>query len=101
MPESKFARLCRAAMELYPYDFRATFAADMLVTLDESPPSFRDLISIISGAAREWFVKLTSDRYVRARAFPDVRMMRPPGISKEIWFGPSLEKPPCASDTSR
>jgi hypothetical protein len=101
MPESKLGRLCRAAIELYPYDFRATFAADMLVTLDESPPRFRDLISIISGAGREWFVKLATNRYVRAHCLPDVRMMRPAGISKEIWFGPSLEKPPCASDTSR
>jgi hypothetical protein len=101
MPELKLARLCRAAVDLYPYDFRAMFAVDMLATLDERPPRFRDLTSIIFGAAREWFVKLTSDHVIRAHALPDVRMMRPAGISKEVWFGPPPEKPRCSSDTSR
>jgi hypothetical protein len=93
-------QVCRAAVGLYPYDFRAVFAADMLATLDERASRFRDLISIVSGAAREWFVKLTTDRYVRARCLPDVRMMRPAGISKEIWFGRSPEKT-WLPDTSR
>jgi hypothetical protein len=93
-------RPCRVAIELYPYDFRAMFAADIHSTLDQSTPGFRDLISILFGAAREWFAKLSTDRYVRARALPDVRMMRPAGISRLAWFGPPPEEHRCSSDTS-
>lgn len=90
-------RLYEIALRLYPYDFRAMFAADMLAVLVERPPGMREWIAIGLGAAREWLAKLTTDRYVRARCLPDVRMMRPAGISKEVWFG----RAPCSSDTSR
>lgn len=92
--------LWKIAVNLYPYDFRAMFAGDMLAALDRGPASVRELISIVFGAAREWAAKLTTDPYVRARSLPDVRMMRPAGISKETWFGASAEKPRCAADTS-
>jgi hypothetical protein len=39
------------------------------------------------GAGREWLAKLTTDRSVRGRYLPDLRMMRPVGVSRELWFG--------------
>lgn len=38
------------------------------------------------GAAAEWIDKLTTDRSLRGRHLPDLRMMRPPGVPRELWF---------------
>jgi len=73
-------------LKFYPYDFRAAFAAEMLAAFEETGAGWREFPGLAAGAAREWIAKWTSDKYVRGRALPDVRMMRPAGISKEVWF---------------
>jgi len=34
----------------------------------------------------EWIAKLTTTSSVRGRSVPDLRMMRPAGVPKEMWF---------------
>jgi hypothetical protein len=82
-------RTYQLLLRLYPWDYRAAFAAEMLNTFDsvaQRRRSGKELAALLVGTAREWFVKLTTDPMVRGRALPDVRMMRPPGIAREIWF---------------
>ena len=80
-------RAYRMLLKLYPYDFRAAFAAEMMATVESNGRiSLTELTGLAIGAAREWLAKLTTDKCVRGRTLPDVRMMRPAGISKEIWF---------------
>jgi hypothetical protein len=92
-------RAYRALLKLYPYDFRAAFAAEMLAAFAAVGPAHRgaELASLVTGAAAEWIAKLTSDSFVRARSLPDRRMMRPAGMPRELWFG----RTECSSDTSR
>lgn len=90
-------------LRLYPADFRVSFEADMLSTFakmaddcraqDHSRSRFvvfvlRELIALAAGAASEWIAKWTTDRAVRGRSLPDLRMMRPPGVPKSVWFAP-------------
>ena len=80
-------RAFRILLKLYPYDFRAVFAAEMMAAAEtDGLMPLAELTGLAIGAAREWFAKLSSGKYVRGRTLPDVRMMRPAGISKEIWF---------------
>jgi hypothetical protein len=80
-------RAYRQLLTLYPYDFRAAFAAEMMATVETNGRMLvAELAGLSIGAAREWFAKLTTNEYVRGRTLPDVRMMRPAGISREIWF---------------
>jgi hypothetical protein len=89
----------RAMLRLYPYDYEVRFAAEMLSDFEErlgdhrhrSKPTFvfflaTEFLGVIIGAGVEWMAKLTTDSTVRGRCLPDVRMMRPPGISKAAWF---------------
>jgi hypothetical protein len=92
-------RAYRTLLWLYPYDFRAAFAAEMLAAFARTGAERRgaELAGLLTGAAAEWIAKLTSDRLVRGRSLPDLRMMRPAGMPRELWFG----WPECSSDTSR
>jgi hypothetical protein len=67
------------------------FAAEMARTFDQIADEHRGVIAtewigLIAGAAAEWIAKWTTDPAVRGRALPDLRMMRPPGVPKELWF---------------
>jgi hypothetical protein len=88
-----------ALLGLYPYDYRSAFAAEMLAAFERVGPERHraELAGLLTGAAAEWIAKLTSDRSVRARILPDLRMMRPAGMPRELWFG----RTECSSDTSR
>ena len=92
-------RAYRTLLSLYPYDFRAAFAAEMLAAFTSVEARRRpaELAGLLTGAAAEWMAKLTSDNSVRGRGLPDLRMMRPAGMPRELWFA-SAE---CSSDTSR
>jgi hypothetical protein len=94
-------------LRLYPWDYRAMFAAGMLHAFEneaEERPGQRrfvrfflaELLGLTIGAGTEWIAKWTTDNSVRGRCLPDVRMMRPPGIPREIWFAGV-----CSRDTSR
>ena len=89
-----------ALLQLYPSDYRARFAAEMLAAFEEGAAEQRargqwaaarfvlkELMSLLLGAAAEWETKLACDRTTRGRCLPDWRMMRPPGVTREEWFG--------------
>ena len=81
-------RTYRALLGLYPYDFRAEFGAEMWAVFETVDARRRgaELAGLVAGAAAEWAAKLTSDRWARARTLPDLRMMRPAGLPRELWF---------------
>lgn len=74
---------------LYPRDYRILFANEMLATFDAAAEErfpLAELLGLITGAAREWVAKRTSNPSVRGRVLPDWRVMRPTGVTKEVWF---------------
>jgi hypothetical protein len=101
-------RAYQALLRLYPGDYRAFFAAEMWNAFEQAaeerrgqgwPVFFRfalaELIGLVAGAGTEWFAKLTTDSSVRGRHLPDLRLMRPPGIPRELWFAA-----PCANEVT-
>ena len=93
-------RAYQALLGLYPYDYRAAFAAEMMETfawVGSGRRGAAELAGLLAGVAREWIAKLTTDPSVRARSLPDLRMMRPAGMPRELWFG----RTECSSDTLR
>ncbi len=89
-------------IRLYPSDYRALFAWEMQNAFERAAEEYRALggpvfvrfllsefIGILSGVGAEWIAKLTTDRSVRGRCLPDLRMMRPPGVARELWFAAS------------
>jgi hypothetical protein len=91
-------RIYAALLRLYPRDYRAMFAREMRyafeITVHEIGANLiaAELIGLIRGALSEWIAKLTTDRTIRGRALPDLVMMRPPGVAREVHFaGPLLE----------
>jgi hypothetical protein len=71
------------------------------ITVDEIRASGRaaslrfaavELLGLIIGAVSEWIAKVTTDKSVRGRVLPDLVMMRPPGVTREVHFaGPLLD----------
>ncbi len=92
-------RAYQTLLKLYPFDFRAAFAAEMLAAFDtlDAQRGGVELAGLLAGAAAEWTAKLTTDKSVRGRSLPDLRMMRPAGMPPELWFA----RAECSSDTSR
>jgi hypothetical protein len=45
-----------------------------------------EFIGLLIGVGAEWIAKLTTDSSVRGRCLPDLRMMRPTGVPRELWF---------------
>lgn len=89
-----YARLLR----LYPRDYRAMFGREMQRAFEITAEQRRskefiakELLGLIRGAASEWIAKLTTDRTIRGRTLPDLVMMRPPGVSKEVHFAGPIE----------
>jgi hypothetical protein len=92
-------RAYRTLLQLYPVDYQASFAAGMLDVFDRAAEDSRrrgramlarfalaEVTGLLMGATAEWIAKLTTDRCVRGRCLPDLRMMRPAGVSRESWF---------------
>jgi hypothetical protein len=50
-----------------------------------------EFIGLLNGIAGEWIAKLTTDSSVRGRCLPDLRMMRPPGVPRELWFAAAYQ----------
>jgi hypothetical protein len=76
----------RALLCLYPYDYRQRFEAEMVATFRSERP-LAELSGLLAGALREWIAKWTTPAFLRGRHLPDVRMMRPVGVTKQDWFG--------------
>jgi hypothetical protein len=82
-------RAYRTLLRLYPRDYQARFAAEMLAAFEQASRDrnvLTELLALPRAAAREWIAKLTTSPSIRGRTLPDLRMMRPPGVSKEQWF---------------
>jgi hypothetical protein len=92
-------RAYRTLLRLYPNDFRAMFAPEMQNAFDRAAEERRlqcrpvfirfllsEFIDLLIGAGAEWIAKLTTDNSARGRCLPDLRMMRPPGVPRELWF---------------
>jgi hypothetical protein len=100
-------RAYQTLLRLYPSDYASLLGGEMLDAFEQAAEErrrqsrlafIRFLVAEFSGlsfgAAEEWFDKLTTDPSVRGRHLPDLRMMRPPGVARELWFaGPSLDRP--------
>jgi len=91
-------------LRLYPWDYATAFSADMTTAFDQACEEQRrrgrdhfvrfaasELAGLIWGAGSEWLAKLTTEDSVRGRSLPDLRMVRPVGVTRELWFA-SLER---------
>lgn len=89
----------QALLHLYPYDYRASFAKEMIAAFEQTAVDRRaqgfsaffhfwlaELVALAIGAPAEWIAKWATAKMVRARALPDLRMMRPAGVSREAFF---------------
>ncbi len=99
-------RAYRILLRLYPRDYRAMFAREMLRSFEVAASERRaagfvtvELMGLVRGALLEWIAKLTTDKSVRGRVLPDLMMMRPPGVPKEVHFAGPLLDDPCSWDT--
>ena len=92
-------RAYRTLLRLYPNDYRAMFALEMQNAFEQAAEERRlqcrpvfirfllgEFIDLLIGAGAEWIAKLTTDSSARGRCLPDLRMMRPPGVPRELWF---------------
>jgi hypothetical protein len=79
-------RVYAMLLRWYPYDYRSRFGAEMLATMNKAKP-VKELGGLLTGAVREWIAKWTTPDWIRGRHLPDDRMMRPAGVSKQVWFG--------------
>ncbi|MBV8807056.1 MAG: hypothetical protein JO033_00150 [Acidobacteriaceae bacterium] len=93
-------------LRLYPTDYATFFATEMLSAFEQLAEkrrargkaallrfALREFASVAVGAGTEWISKLTTDRAIRGRCLPDIRMMRPVGVPREVWFrAPSSRK---------
>jgi hypothetical protein len=77
----------RFLLHLYPADFRARFQGEMLCAFEESHQPIRELASLAAAIPKEWIARWTTPPAVRARWIRDWRFMRPPGVSREEYFG--------------
>ncbi len=81
--------LYRALLRLYPEDYAATFASEMMAAFEKGweehsrrfPSLLRfasmEFAGLIAGAATEWMAKLTTNRSVRDRNLSELRFAGP------------------------
>jgi hypothetical protein len=94
----------QALLRLYPWDYATAFSHDMTIAFDQACEEQRargrghfvrfatsELSGLLWGAGKEWLAKLTTEESVRGRSLPDLRMMRPVGVTRELWFA-SLDR---------
>ena len=88
-------------LRLYPRDYRAMFGREMRYAFEMAADERRaaELMGLLAGAVREWVAKATTDKAVRGRALPDLMMMRPAGVTREVHFAGPLLDDPCSWDT--
>lgn len=92
-------RLYLFFLSLYPWDYSASFSDEMLGSFQAACLQFRrrgclsfawmivrELSGLVVGSVREWRAKLTTDEAVRGASLPDLRMMRPVRLARELWF---------------
>jgi hypothetical protein len=101
----KAARAYEIVLALYPRDYRARFANEMLAAflagseecLGQGRESYfrfacSELADVLLGAAVEWIAKSTTDTTIRGRCLPDRLKMRPPGVPWDLHYGKAAEE---------
>jgi hypothetical protein len=86
-------------LRLFPRDYRASFQAEMTAAFEQAGAERRalgrfaylrfamaELAGVAVRAPLEWIAKMTTSGTVRGRSVPDVRMMRPAGVPRQLWF---------------
>lgn len=92
-------RMYRILLRLYPADWRALFAPEILDAFEKSARERRaqgraafarftlvELTGLLAEAAAAWIAKFTSKKYMRGFWIPST--MRRPGQSREDWCPP-------------
>jgi hypothetical protein len=92
-------RVYRSLLGLYPRDYRALFAAEMVTAFEQGCEERRghgrtalvrftvaELAGLAASAGAEWIAKLTTNSAVRGRCLPDRMRMRPPGVPWEVHY---------------
>jgi hypothetical protein len=92
-------RAYRTLLRLFPGDYRYIFEAEMLEAFARAVAERRasgwfkcarfvwaELAGLALHAPLEWIAKATTSDSVRARSLPDLRMMRPAGVARSVWF---------------
>jgi hypothetical protein len=98
-------RAYRTVLGLYPYDYRALFAREMLHAFEEAVEEhrrqherafigflLREFSGLLVGAGAEWIAKFTTNSSIRGYRLPDLRMIRPLGVPREVWFAETCLK---------
>lgn len=88
-----------ALLRLFPRDYRLFFEAEMLAAFGRASEEhrasgriaygrfvFAELAALAMSVLVEWIAKATTSSSIRARSLPDLRMMRPAGVPRELWF---------------
>ena len=101
----------QALLRLYPEDYRLFFAAEMLDAFGRASEEQRargrlaygrfvcaELVAIAIGVPMEWMAKACTSSSIRARSLPDLRLMRPAGVPRELWFASARTMSPSAPD---
>jgi hypothetical protein len=86
-------RAYRALLRLYPKDYQALFAAEMLISFGQAAGERRrqaglafirfllgELMGLLCGAGAEWVAKLTGNRPAGGRSLTDFPTMRPRAV---------------------
>jgi hypothetical protein len=94
----RLLRIYARMVRLYPADYRARFAAEMLGvfraaaadhsrrgTLASLTFAISELIGLCRSVSAEWIAKLASDAASRGHCLPDCRLMRPAGVTSKEW----------------
>lgn len=90
----EMSRAYRTLLRIYPADYRARFTTEMIRAFEQASNEHRgrtrfvvaECTGLFVGALAEWIAKWTTDPSIRGRSLPDIRMMRPPDIPREVWF---------------
>ena len=95
-------RAYAALLRLYPRDFRALFASEMLIAFERTAEEHRacgraafarfsatEFAGLVIACGVEWVAKLTTDSSIRGRYLPDRLLMRPPGVPWDVHYGPA------------
>ena len=100
-------RIYRALLQLFPHDYRSCFEAEMLeafsrASSEQLAPGRCAYVHFVCGEIaglamslpREWIAKATTTTPIRARSLPDLRLMRPAGVAREVWFAAAARNAP-------
>ncbi len=93
------ARVYQALLKLYPRDYRAAFELEMLAAFEQAVTerralgrllfarfTFTEIAGLLLSVASEWIAKGTTSSSLRGRTLPDLEIMRPAGVPRELWF---------------